>query len=252
MPRNLVALVSGPTLSPLGHRDLIQARVLEAKGEVMAKNQWFRLYNEALNNPKVQRLSGDHFKAWINILCVTSQCDGRDVTRDDLSFHLRMSHSEIDVIVDVLVDANLLVDNVDVMPYNWDERQYKSDSSAERTRVYREKKKQKSDGKRDVTVTPVVTPPETETDTEQKEKAKPKFIKPTVDQVREYMEERGNHDYGQADRYFDHNEAKGWVVGRSTTKVKDWKASVRTWLSNSDKFSNNQNNNQPLARIPGR
>lgn len=138
----------------------------------MAQNQWFRLYNQSLNNPKVQNLSGDMFKAWINILCVTSQCDGRDVTRDDLSFHLRMSQEQTNQIVDELVAANLLVDNGEIIPYKWDERQYKSDSSTDRTRLYRERKKNESDGKCDVTVTPSVTPPDTESDTDIKRATK--------------------------------------------------------------------------------
>ena len=139
----------------------------------MAKNQWFRLYNQTLNNPKVQTLSGDLFKAWVNILCVTSQCDGRDVTRDDLSFHLRMSREQTDQIVNELVAANLLVGRDEIIPYHWDERQYKSDSSADRTRLYRERKKKDSDGNCDVTVTPVVTPPDTESDTDTEEEHTP-------------------------------------------------------------------------------
>jgi len=33
-------------------------------------SQWFRMYAEVLDDPKVQRLSGDEFKAWVNILCL--------------------------------------------------------------------------------------------------------------------------------------------------------------------------------------
>jgi hypothetical protein len=38
--------------------------------------RWFRFYDDALNDPKVQKLSGDLFKAWVNILCLASKHGG--------------------------------------------------------------------------------------------------------------------------------------------------------------------------------
>ena len=32
---------------------------------------WFRFYRKTVNNPKVQRLRPELFRAWINILCAT-------------------------------------------------------------------------------------------------------------------------------------------------------------------------------------
>jgi hypothetical protein len=43
--------------------------------------------------------------------------------------------------------------------------------------------------------------------------------------VSEYCQERGNSVDPQA--FLDHYEANGWVRGK--TKIKDWKACVRTW-----------------------
>lgn len=55
-----------------------------------------------------------------------------------------------------------------------------------------------------------------------------KFSKPTLDQVAEYCQERGNTVDPQ--RFIDHYESVGWKVGRSA--MKDWRASVRTWEKN--------------------
>ena len=52
-----------------------------------------------------------------------------------------------------------------------------------------------------------------------------RFKKPTVEEIDAYCEERGNGLSGQA--IHDHYESNGWMVGR--TKMKDWKAAVRTW-----------------------
>lgn len=60
----------------------------------------------------------------------------------------------------------------------------------------------------------------------QPEKQKRKnFVKPTVEEIRAYCEERKNGLDAQA--FFDFYESKGWKVGAA--KMKDWRASVRTW-----------------------
>ncbi len=56
------------------------------------------------------------------------------------------------------------------------------------------------------------------------QKAKP-FAKPTPEEIRAYCEECGNGVDAQA--FFDFYESKGWKVG--AVKMKDWRASVRTW-----------------------
>lgn len=55
--------------------------------------------------------------------------------------------------------------------------------------------------------------------------SKVKFFRPTLEQVREYCEERNNGV--DADKWFDHYTAKGWKVGK--VPMKDWRAAVRTW-----------------------
>ena len=54
-----------------------------------------------------------------------------------------------------------------------------------------------------------------------------RFTPPTVEQVREYCQQRGNSIDPQ--RFVDFYASKGWLVGKA--KMKDWKASVRTWES---------------------
>lgn len=51
------------------------------------------------------------------------------------------------------------------------------------------------------------------------------FAIPTVDQVRDYCQERGNSVDPQ--RFVDYYSSNGWMVGKC--KMKDWKAAVRTW-----------------------
>ncbi len=55
----------------------------------------------------------------------------------------------------------------------------------------------------------------------------PRFTPPTVDEVSAYCQERSNKVDPQ--RFVDFYAAKGWMVGKN--KMRDWKASVRTWES---------------------
>lgn len=51
------------------------------------------------------------------------------------------------------------------------------------------------------------------------------FVKPTLDEVKEYCRERNKGV--NAEMWYNHYSANGWHVGR--TKMVDWKAAVRTW-----------------------
>ena len=59
------------------------------------------------------------------------------------------------------------------------------------------------------------------------------FTPPTVEEVADYCLERRNGISAQ--RFVDFYTSKGWMVGK--TKMKDWKASVRTWEQDNKKQS---------------
>ena len=52
-----------------------------------------------------------------------------------------------------------------------------------------------------------------------------RFVKPTVEEISQYCEERVNGI--DAEEFYDFYESKGWMVGKN--KMKDWKACIRTW-----------------------
>lgn len=54
------------------------------------------------------------------------------------------------------------------------------------------------------------------------------FVRPTLEQVKAYIAEKGLHVDGQ--RWFDYYESNGWRVGRNP--MKDWQATVRNWNGN--------------------
>lgn len=119
-------------------------------------NQWFRMYAEFANDPKVQMLSETDQRRYIMLLCI--RCNG-DVTLQDeeVAFQLRISNAAWSETKALLVSKNLV--NEDNQPTAWDKRQFASDSSASRVSKHREAKKQACN----VTVTPQI---QNRTDTE--------------------------------------------------------------------------------------
>jgi len=130
-------------------------------------SRWFRFYDEALNDPKVQSLPPALFKAWVNLLCIASKNDGRLPYIEDIAFGLRVKNEAAEKIVRKLTALELLdwVDDKSCLePHNWPERQFKSDNSTARVREHRKLKRFSN-------VSPAVTetPPEqNRTETERK------------------------------------------------------------------------------------
>lgn len=70
------------------------------------------------------------------------------------------------------------------------------------------------------------------------------FIKPTIDEIKDYCSERKNNVI--AEKFYDYYEARGWKL--KTGIMKDWKACVRTWEGNdykTPKQNNFTNNDTP-------
>lgn len=137
-------------------------------------NQWFRMYADAVDNGKLKLLAFEDRWHFVAIMCCLSQGLSNDTPNFEriLAVKLGVQLRELDEIKRRLMEVHLILD--DWTPKGWGERQYNSDTSAERTRKYRENKKLQN-SVTDVTsqhrhsdVT--VTPPDTETDTDVKEK----------------------------------------------------------------------------------
>lgn len=58
-----------------------------------------------------------------------------------------------------------------------------------------------------------------------------RFVKPTLDEVRDYCNER--HNIVNPEHFMDYYESNGWKVGKNP--MKDWKATVRSWESREKK-----------------
>lgn len=215
--------------------------------------QWFRFHAEALNDPKVQALDGETFKAWVNLLCM--KCAGQDVTRDStVTFALRVTVENWHVTRYALRSAGLL--NEETGEINgWEKRQYLSDikdpTAAERQRRYRQRKQK--------TVTTPLPLHSSDTDTEQNkiEKKDTSYPKKTLGKrLKVYLAEIGEDAAGlefgtwaveqlrldvstinaEMDKFCDYWNG---VPGQKGVKL-DWPATWRNWMRKVKEQKNKQ------------
>jgi hypothetical protein len=127
-------------------------------------SRWFRVYDELLDDPKVQRLPAEDFRGWMNLLCLASRNGGRIPPVEDVSFALRVTLDGARTLLERLRSGGLIVrksggvDGAFDAPHKWDERQYKSDTSTDRVKRFRQR-----------SATVAETPPEAETEAETEE-----------------------------------------------------------------------------------
>lgn len=123
-------------------------------------NRWFRFYDTALDDPKVQTLSPELFKAWVNILCLASRNKGVLPSMERVAFALRCDETHAERTLERLLNEGLIdrknggPNGYHYAPHNWAKRQYKSDTSTDRVKRYRQRKGE--------------TAPDTETEEEDK------------------------------------------------------------------------------------
>ena len=199
--------------------------------------KWFRFYSEALDDPKVQRLGGDTFKAWVNMLCLANRGDVRGELPPvpDIAFALRMSEAEAERVTAELCQRGLIDDcNGLMVIHGFANRQPDSDTptaAAERKRKERARKKGKSQPchcDNDVTV-PCESPECRAIDKNRGEKKRvaarkraPKDWEPS-DQHRFLARERSVDFAIELAKFRDHT---------FSTARSDWDATFRNWLRN--------------------
>ncbi len=123
----------------------------------MSSLPWFRFYHDWLTNPRVRLLSFDDRAHYVDVLCLRAagqlgQFKGdTDMQLMFVAKALELSISHADECRHRLMRVGLI--HEDWEPVGWDKRQQRSDSSTERTRRYRERKKAgESMASNDVTV----------------------------------------------------------------------------------------------------
>jgi hypothetical protein len=128
-------------------------------------SRWFRVYDDLVDVPKIQRLDPSLFKALINLWCLASANDGVFPPIDEIAFKLRIKTEKAQRLLNELRAAGLVDDDErGARPHNWDQRQFRSDVSTSRVKRFRERRG-------NVSSAFFATGTETETETEAERKA---------------------------------------------------------------------------------
>jgi hypothetical protein len=150
---------------------------------------WFRVYDEALDDPRLQRLPASLFRAWFNILCAASRSGGTLPDLPELAFMLRARPLALSRRLDALKAAGLIEEADGALrPVEWEKRQFvewaADPTAAERMRRFRERA-----AKRNMAATPTVTNAsiEEDEDLEQDSHAAPAARESAIDAFEEFL-----------------------------------------------------------------
>lgn len=141
-------------------------QVSQSKQAKAKYSRWIRLYVDIVDDMKAQRLNGNAFKVWINLLALGGQNNGILPSIDEIAFRLRMSQNDAANFVDELVSLGFIdvVSGIGeptvLSPHNWDKRQFKWDADPTnrlRQKRHRDRRVSSRNGRRNGRVTDGVT-----------------------------------------------------------------------------------------------
>lgn len=223
---------------------------------------WLRLYDDILDEPKIQMLPDQAFRMLINLWCLAKRNNG--ILVDDinsLAFSLRWPAGRVKSTLKILVDTGL-VDACEggFEPHNWSGRQFESDhNAAERMRRYRARNRDGAlrNEKRNVLHNSDVLYTETETETETEQKVSksraPKKARshktslpdnfpsePEFQDARKFWFTKNRDDL--CDQVAEIAEGFRDHAIRDDVRHVNWDAAWRTWYCNALKFNKKEMN----------
>jgi hypothetical protein len=136
---------------------------------------WFRMYHEAIDDEKLRLLAFEDRWHFVALLCCKAQgfLDNGDLLMQrKVAVKLGITVATLEEVARRLSEVGLIHADT-LQPLKWDDRQYRSDSSTDRVRAYRERMKQGAQRNGNVSETfqersgnGGVTAQETDTDTD--------------------------------------------------------------------------------------
>lgn len=194
---------------------------------------WFRLYAEFAFDPKIQSLPETLQRRYAMFLCLKCNGDIPGLTDETAACALRISINDLLETKKMLISIGLICENFEIN--NWEKRQYRSDSSTERVKLFRSKKlnvrgETLRKRYRNGNVTPLSVSV-SESVSGSKSVLKKKSIPPNIDDVKEYIKSKGYSV--DSEKWYDFYQGKGWMIGKN--KMVDWQAAVRTWNRGNEK-----------------
>ena len=222
---------------------------------------WIKLDINILDDAKIKIIrshpDGDKVVVlWIGLLCLAMKSsrpgiieisDGLPYTLDDISNLFNIEKKTVEMGLALFRKYKMIDlfdgDTIEVINFSKHQNLEQIERNRELTRQrmieYRERKRYGVVTRNGVTVTLTdKTKTKTETESICAERAKPRkqFVKPSVQEIKDYCTQRNN---GIDSQYFyDYQEARDWILSNGK-RMCDWQATIRTWEKNGIKTGGN-------------
>lgn len=217
----------------------------------MAEVKWIKIVTDIFDDEKILLIESlpeadSIIVIWFKLLCLAGKqnnsgvfvmSNGLAYTDKMLATIFRRKESTINLALRTFEEFGMIeiINDAITIP-NWskhqtlDQLEERKEYMREYMKKYREKQKLLTDGEsktnskvyNKVNVNSLDKDIEKEKDKDNKNK---RFIKPTLEDVQEYCQQRNNNI--NPEHFIDYYEANGWKVGKNP--MKDWKAAIRTW-----------------------
>jgi len=191
-----------------------------------------KIHTSFWSDPFIQDLDNDHRLFYLYLLTneKTKQCGIYEISKKQMAFELGYSIDRVSKLLGYFIKSGKILyseDTKEIALKNW--MKYNGSTSPKVVSCINSELLQIKDRVLIEYVNGMYTASQEEQEEEQEEEKNNRFKIPTKEEI--------NSEFPgfDAERFIDFYSSKGWMVGKN--KMKDWKASVRTWLRSSDQKS---------------
>ena len=207
-----------------------------------------KIHTSFWSDPFIQDLDNDHRLFYLYLLTNerTKQCGIYEISKKQMAFELGYSIDRVSKLLAYFIKTGKILyseTTKEVALKNW--LKYNGSTSPKVASCIKSELCVVKDRVLIEYVNGMYTASQEEEEQEEEKEQEKRFQKPKIEQVKEYMKEQGMNDI--ADKWFNHYESNGWMVGKN--KMKDWKASVRTWKLNNLQTEEIKTNKPKIATL---
>jgi hypothetical protein len=207
-----------------------------------------KIHTSFWSDPFIQDLDNDHRLFYLYLLTNerTKQCGIYEISKKQMAFELGYTIDRVSKLLAYFIKTGKILysdTTKEVALKNW--LKYNGSTSPKVASCIKSELCLVKDRVLIEYVNGIYTASQEEEEQEEEQEQEKRFQKPTIEDVKTYMKEQGMNDISE--RWMSHYESNGWLVGKN--KMKDWKASVRTWKLNNLQTEEIKTNKPKIATL---
>jgi hypothetical protein len=190
-----------------------------------------KIHTSFWSDPFIQDLDNDHRLFYLYLLTNerTKQCGIYEISKKQIAFEIGYSIDKVSKLLAYFIKSGKILyseTTKEIALKNW--MKYNGSTSPKVASCIKSELCGVKDRVLIEYVNGMYTASQQEQEEEQEQEQEKRFVKPPIEEVKAYMSELKMNDLSE--QWFNHYEATGWMIGKN--KMKDWRASVRTWKAN--------------------